>query len=524
MSRERVLTIALAFVAASVFLTPFQRELFVGDETKYSQVVREMREGAFFLPTLHGEPFTHKPPLHFWAMDLLTYPMGVYSLWPYVLPSLASFLFLLWLMWRMDGPLAAFITGTSLMVWGSAQTARMDVAFTAFLALAAWQLQSFLDGAGVAPSPRSSGEVTGSSSGARAPLISAAVAAGIATLIKGPMAPVIMIALLFFERLRRKRLPKGPYWTALLLMALIPLLWFVPAMMMGGGSYTHDVLVKQTAGRAVGAWVHRAAPWFYITHAPGDLFPWFLLFVVALIAVYKRRDEDTKFFVSWILAVLIPYSVLSSKLDVYMMTLLPPVGIVIARLVGAERDVWTRWGWRVNLLLLGFLLGIGAAAFFLLPRLVRGEESNLAERLDVRMLFAVLALASLVGLVVSIRSRRLITSTVAVGLVPVAAFVYIALALLPVANELASTRPLVDAIQRQGVPPERVALHVAPHLWVRGMPRDLEKVRRVEAVPPDATVVISRRRNTKEIEASLEGYRKVDEFRLIGKWFDVYRR
>src|SRR5687768_6068123 len=151
MSRERVLRVALAFVAASVFLTPFQRELFVGDETKYSQVVREMREGAFFLPTLHGEPFTHKPPLHFWAMDLLTYPLGVYSLWPYVLPSLASFLFLLWLMWKIDGPLAAFITGASLMLWGSAQTARMDVAFTAFLALAAWQLRKFLDETDVAP-------------------------------------------------------------------------------------------------------------------------------------------------------------------------------------------------------------------------------------------------------------------------------------------------------------------------------------------------------------------------------------
>jgi hypothetical protein len=46
----------------------------------------------------------------------------------------------------------------------------------------------------------------------------------------------------------------------------------------------------------------------------------------------------------------------------------------------------------------------------------------------------------------------------------------------------------------------------------------------VETVPPDAAVVISRRRNTAEIAASLRGYRKVDEFRLIGKWFDVYRR
>ena len=515
MSRERVLIIAVFVVAATVFLTPFQRELYVGDETKYAQVVREMRGGAFFLPTLHGEPFTHKPPLHFWAMDLLTYPLGVYSLWPFVIPSLAAFLFLLWLMKRMEGWLAAFITGTSLMVWGSAQTARMDVAFTAFLALAAWELKRFLDGG--------DDRLTTESQRAQR-LIWVGVATGIATLIKGPMAPVIILVLLLFERLRRGRLPKGPYWLAIAIMAAIPLLWFVPAMMIGGDSYTRDVIVKQTAGRAVGAWVHKAAPWFYILHAPGDLFPWFFLFIPALIAVYKRADRDSRFHVSWILAVLVPYSLMSSKLDVYMMTLIPPVAIIIARLAGAERDRWTKWGWRANLFVLGLLLGIGVAAFFALPRAVRGDDAAVASRMDVRGLFVVIAAAALIGLAASIRTRRLITSTIAVGLVPIAAFAYVAIVLIPLANQMASTRPLVDAILEQRVPPERVVTHVAPHLWTRGMPPELAQVRQVQEVPPDAMVVITRRRDSEKLGDGLAGYRKVDEFRLIGKWFDVYRR
>ena len=66
--------------------------------------------------------------------------------------------------------------------------------------------------------------------------------------------------------------------------------------------------------------------------------------------------------------------------------------------------------------------------------------------------------------------------------------------------------------------------HVAPHLWTRGMPPELESVRQVQTVPPDATVVVSRRRDTEKLGEGLAGYRKVDEFRLIGKWFDVYRR
>ena len=512
MSRARLIILALAIVAASVFLTPFGRELYVGDETKYSQVVREMRAGAFFLPTLEGEPYTHKPPLHFWAVAALTHPFGVYSIWPFVLPSLVAYLALLWLMLRMDGPLAAFITGTSLMVWGSAQSARMDVAFTALLVLAAWMLEKFID------------ESDAGKPHAGTRLIHAAGATGLATLVKGPMAPVILVALLIIERLRRKRLPRGPYLLALVLMAVIPLLWFVPAMLMGGADYTREVLVKQTAGRAIGSWVHKAAPWFYITHAPADLFPWFFLLIAALFAVYRRKDEKTKFYVSWILAVLIPYSLISSKLDVYMMTLIPPVAVVIARLAAAERDRWTRWGWRANLFVLGFLLGIGAAAFAILPRRIRGDEDGIALRSDLRFLFLVLAIAALAGLVASIRSRNLVTSIVAVGLVALAPLVYLAVALMPVANELASTRPLVRAIEEQDVDPERVALHVAPHLWVRGMDPSLERVRRVDVVPPDAQVVISRRRNTAEISSSLDGFEKVGEFRLIGKWFDVYRR
>lgn len=506
MSRQRILIVAVAVVAASVFITPFHRELYVGDETKYAQVVREMRGGAFFLPTLHGRPFTHKPPLHFWTVDVLTLVFGLYTLWPFVLPSLFSFLFLLWLMWRIDGPLAAFVTGTSILVWGSAQTARMDVAFTAALAVAAWMLKRFLD------------------DGRQRPLVYSGIATGVGTLIKGPMAPVIIFALLLFERIRRRRLPRGPYLTAVVLMAVIPLAWFIPAMLIGGDDYTHDVLVKQTAGRAVGAWVHKAAPWFYVVRAPGVLFPWFLLLVVALIAIYRRRDDDTKFFVSWILGVLLPYSLLSSKLDVYMMVMIPPVAVVIARLVGAERDVWTKWGWRVNLFLLGILLGVGGAMYAILPRPVRGDEDRLALRADVRLLLLVLAIAALIGIVMSIRSRRLITSTLAVGLVPLAALIYVALALIPLANTLASSRPLVGAIARQNVAPERVVLHSAPHLWTRNMDRAMERVSHVQDIPPDALVVVIRRRNADEIAASLAGFRKVDEFRLIGKWFDVYRR
>src|ERR1043165_4439554 len=146
MLSRRLAEAAVCLVALSTLITPFRRDLFVGDETKYAQVIREMRAtGAFFLPTLGGQPFTHKPPIHFWLIDLLTFPLGVYSTWAFVLPSLVAFASLLWLMWKIGGPLAAFICGSSMMVWTSAQSARMDVSFTAMIVLALWQLERFFD-------------------------------------------------------------------------------------------------------------------------------------------------------------------------------------------------------------------------------------------------------------------------------------------------------------------------------------------------------------------------------------------
>src|SRR5437016_11327741 len=214
MPRERLLSVAVLLVFLSILVTPGKRDLFVGDETKYGQVVREMRgTGAFFLPTLGGAPFTHKPPLHFWMIDLLSVPLGVYSTWAFVLPSIVSFAFLLWLMWRMGGPLAAYVCGTSLLIWGSAQTARMDVMFTALIALGLWQMS-------------------------RGKLLWCGVALGVATLIKGPMAIVIGLVMFLLE-LWRSRSDVRHWAIPLGVMILIPLLWFIPVIILAGPAYAH---------------------------------------------------------------------------------------------------------------------------------------------------------------------------------------------------------------------------------------------------------------------------------------------
>ena len=121
----------------------------------------------------------------------------------------------------------------------------------------------------------------------------------------------------------------------------IPLAWFIPAVVLGGQTYARDVVVKQTVGRAFSTWVHQAPPWFYLERLPLALFPWFFLALASAIALWRTQ----RWLVNWILAVLVPYSLMSSKLDVYMMALIPSVALLVAEGVRAG----VRWGRAANI-------------------------------------------------------------------------------------------------------------------------------------------------------------------------------
>jgi hypothetical protein len=193
------------------------------------------------------------------------------------------------------------------------------------------------------------------------------------------------------------------------------------------------------------------------------------------------------------------------------------VALLIGRFVETE-DVWGR---RACVLSLALFALIGVAGFFVK---LKSEDAALLTLPAVRGLFVVLILAATAGIIVALRGR-LIHGVIAVGLVPVLALSYVMTVLMPLANEQASTRPLVRALLEQNVPAEEIGLYVCPHLWVRDMPPALERARHYEADELRAAaprVIVARRKNAHELD--LREYRKVDELRMIGKWFDVYRR
>lgn len=499
-----------------------------GDETKYSQVLREMRASRnLVLPTLNGQPYTHKPPLHFWMMYALSIPFGVFSIWPYVIPSLIAYWALIFVVQRFSeelvpgsGWIATLVMATFYLMWGLAQTARMDVTFTLLITLGMQRLWRFL------------------SEHRSQDLILCAAWLGIAVLVKGPMAFVMPLLVLIFWRIRRGPLPPARYLAALATVAAIPLLWLIPALLAGGNDYAQEILVKQNVGRAVNSFAHKGPPWYYLTHAPGTFFPWAFLAVVVLVALFRRprgeRAEPQRFAVYWILSVLVPFSLISGKLDVYMVPAMVPLALLIGWFIHESRgDVFDRAAHRVNQIVMALLLVISMVVAFFGAKLYqpRHQAETLALE-SVRNLFLCTGIVAAIALFLLLSSARksLLRSTVVTALTALFPVIYLNLFLIPQVNEFGSGAPLVRALESQPDPGREIALYYTPHVWSRGLSERLQSVQMIgeqglfQLTDPAPRVVVTRANRAKLLGHPLERYQKVDTFLLKGKEFDVYRR
>jgi 4-amino-4-deoxy-L-arabinose transferase-like glycosyltransferase len=519
---------AFSIVVLCAVVSLSQRDLFVGDETKYGEVLREMRAArTFFVPVLNGEPYSHKPPVHFWIVYALSFVFGARSMWTFVLPSIAAFIALALvtralareLFGDAAGPPALFFFSTFWLVWGLAGTGRMDLLFVFCLALAMRALFRHF------------------ASRAHGALFFAALWSGFAALVKGPMAPIIVLLAFAWLSFRRRERPKLSHLGALGVLLLIPALWLVPATLMQGSGYLEQLLVKQSLGRAVSSWVHKEPVWYYIAHFPADFFPWFALLVVAIVAALRRPADDARrqrleFCLLWIAVVVVAFSALSGKLDIYVLPAIPPAAMLLGDFAAARvDDRHERAAIVGNQCILAILVVLGASVAVKAPRyLGRTPEGRLFDPAVISGIFVAMALIALSGLAVMLmrRFRSVGASSVALAcaaLAPLVAIVFFAMQPL---DDVGSTAPLVRTLEPLEPNGRAIALYQSPFLWTRELPESYEKVRYigarglVEAGEPPRVVVTSRPR-AHELEG-LAAYERVATVRMIGKDFDVYRR
>jgi 4-amino-4-deoxy-L-arabinose transferase-like glycosyltransferase len=356
LKRDRAWWVLLAgwavFAIASIWLRP----LWPVDETRYASVAWEMwLRGDFLVPYINGEPYSHKPPLLFWLIQLGWGLFGVNDWWPRMVAPLCALaavpltLRLGRLLWPHEGEMRRDASVTA--VWILFGT----LLFAGFITLTMFDLLLLLCAmAGMIG-------VLNLSNQKRIPgLLWLGTGIGLGVLAKGPVIllhvlPAAVVAPWWAPQLKGRL---GRWYLDLLLGVLLgaalALAWALPAGYFGGEAYRHAIFWGQTAGRVSESFAHRAPLWYYLPLLPLILFPWFVwprfwkgFFSAGL------QDKGIRFLLAWLLLTLVGFSLVSGKQAKYLVPLVPAFALLAGYALSRATSP-VRW-WEMLPPMAGFL-------------------------------------------------------------------------------------------------------------------------------------------------------------------------
>ena len=291
------------------------------DETRYLSVAWEMwSTGDFVLPTVNGEPYTHKPPVLFWLMHLGWWLFGVNTWWPRSLPLLGA-LGAVWLTRKLASRL--YPQPASRVPEAAAWLLAGTVAWTAYvtmllfdLVLVCWIMLALIALERAERAPRTSWG-----------LYAAALAAGLLT--KGPATLVFTLppALLApWWSVGASRRPRS--WYAGLALAVVLALmgaglWVFAAFEETGGAYLRSMIWDQSATRIVNSFAHAHPWWFYVVLFPVFLLPWILWPTVWKTAREPGVLRADRFVIATFVPAFVIFSLISGKQPHYLLPLVP---------------------------------------------------------------------------------------------------------------------------------------------------------------------------------------------------------
>lgn len=354
------------------------RPLLPVDETRYLTVAWEMWTSADRLvPHLNGLPYSDKPPLLFWLINLgwslfgvsdtvgrLVSPLfGLASLF-----ATAGLARLLWPEAKSVRLLAPWVVLGSLVWTGAATLSMFDVMLMFFTLIALMGIVVAARAtAGLAGGRRSYGWFI-------AGWLLFGAGAGLGALSKGPVIilfifPVALLAPIWLPSPRGGGGMGRPIWYAgalggILLGAAIGFGWALAAAAQGGEEYGQAILWGQTSGRVVNSFAHGRPIWWYLPMLFLLFFPWILWPALwgALRHMPWRRESGLTFVLVWFLGALIGLSLVSGKQPHYLLPAVPAFALIVARAVsvaGTTRASWPRalpglLGAATGLIVIGF--------------------------------------------------------------------------------------------------------------------------------------------------------------------------
>ena len=351
---------AAFFLLFTVFFLSYGLTPFLGgdgmglvgaDEPRYAQIAHEMLDrfdsahtfsdklGACVTPYLYGHPWLEKPALYYWRAMFLFQDFGVHD-WSARLPSttfafiMVGLIYLHMRRFRPGGHLdAALITVACAGIIGFSRGASTDMQMAAPLAIGLLGWYAWYE------------------TGSKFWLYDIYFFTGLATLAKGPVAPllaVVIIAAFAFLRREWSILRRSFWWPGAALYFAMVLPWFIAVQVQNPTFFREFFLEHNLERFATDRYQHVEPFWYYFAVVALAMMPWTVIAVRALAdgiltsaAEWRLRraslrkpapnrpgDAFPEFLVLWALIPTFFFSFSKSKLPGYILPSIPPLAIL----------------------------------------------------------------------------------------------------------------------------------------------------------------------------------------------------
>lgn len=240
------------------------------------------------------------------------------------------------------------------------------------------------------------------------------LALAVATLVKGPIAPLVVVltlaALLTFDRRLGWLKDLNSMW-GLIVFAAVVGPWAGAVTVATDGTFWTTALAGDLAPKLAGGQeTHGAPPGYHTLLAPLLMFPMTLLLPAAAVVGWRRRREPgVRFALAWLLPAWLLFEAMPTKLVHYPLPLYGAVAWLAAAALSEPLGARMRWSGAALAALVGVLLAAGAFYLFSLY----GDPSDVAVATIVALL---LAAAGLVGGYLIVRRAALGALVTALGL------------------------------------------------------------------------------------------------------------
>ena len=465
-------------------------------------------------PILYGKPWLEKPALYYWRAMGFFREFGV-SDWSARLPSSSGAGFLILLIFlhmrrfRPGGHLdAALITLSSIAILSFSRGASTDMQLAAPFCIGMLGWYDWYE------------------TGKKFWLFDLYFFGAAATLAKGPVAPVLALAIIFlFTALRREwTLLRRTIWLPGIILYLIMVLpWYIAVQRRNPTFYNEFILNHNLKRFATNEYQHHQPAFYYVVVLVLGLMPWTVLALRALVdavqlsfAEWKVRrnpipylghsragDAFPEFLVLWALVPIVFFSFSGSKLPGYILPSIPPLTILTGDYLHRTRasglKPWLLWSHAALCAIMVFVL-------ILAPQHM--EYDTLVPSTQWLLIAAAAAIATLLLVAFVIRFRG-IAQVRNMTLIPVCAILVFLLGFYGRELDLNySARPLAQEIARQAPEEQTVALlNVRRDLdyglaFYRNQPM-LHYDR--EGVPPGEHILIAPSRDQDQLAQYLDG-------------------